>query len=164
MVNEVIMYQSMFLLGIVAFGFFSFTFDTYTETAENLSFESNLEVLTQDIGQIMIDLISQGRSMKDVSSTLEITVSIFTLSQFSSKIYTIRIDTIDSNPNSRVILVSSDSSSSKSVDISTFDTGIVNGSSQIEFYSSVKLLSTSKNQAIQYSWDGIKETVKFLQL
>ena len=140
MVNEVIMYQSMFLLGIVAFGFFSFTFDSYTETAENLSFESNLEVLTQDVGQIMIDLISQGRSMIESSSSLEITVSIFTLSQFSGKIYEIRIDTIDSSPNGRVILVSSDSSSSKSVDVSTFDTGIINGSSQIEFYSSVDLL------------------------
>ncbi len=164
MVNEVIMYQSMFLLGIVAFGFFSFTFDTYTETAEDLSFESNLEVLTQDIGQIMIDLINQGRSMKDSSSTLEISISIFTLSQFSSKIYTIRIDTLDSNPNGRVILVSSDASSSKSSDISTFDTGMINGSSQIEFYDSVDLLSTSSNQAIKYSWDGLLETVEFVQL
>ena len=164
MVNEVIMYQSMFLLGIVAFGFFSFTFDTYTETAEDLSFESNLEVLTQDVGQIMIDLISQGRSMKDSSSTLEITVSIFTLSQFSGKIYTIRIDTINSDPNGRVILVSSESSSSNTNDISTFDTGIVNGSSQIEFYSPVKLLSTSSNQAIQYMWDGANESVQFVQL
>ena len=159
MVNEILMYQSMFLLGIVAFGFFSFTFDTYTQTAENLSFESNVEVLTQEIGQVMIDLIGQGRSMIDSSSSFEISISIFTLSQFSGKIYDVRIDT---NADGEVFLVSSDLSSSSSKDISTFATGIVNDS-QILFDSSVKPVSTSPNQAIQYSWDGTIEIVKFVQ-
>lgn len=168
MVNEVLMYQSMFLLGIIAFGFFSFTFDTYTETAEDLSFESNVEVLTQEIGQVMMQLIAEGRSMKDVSSSFEISISIFTLSQFSGNIYDIRLDTIDGTNSGEVILISSDFSSSSSADISTFKTGIVNGtgSGQINFESTVRLVSSFSNQAIQYSWDEATTTeiVKFVQL
>ncbi|MHA2032678.1 MAG: hypothetical protein ACW99A_05470 [Candidatus Kariarchaeaceae archaeon] len=159
MVNEVLMYQSMFLLGIIAFGFFSFTFDTYSERASELSFESNIEVTTQQVGQVMMDLISQGRSMIDSSSSFEVSISIFTLAEYSDRIYEIRID---KNDVDEVTIVSSDLSGGKSVDASTFNTGIVNNT-QIVFSSTTKLQSSSSNQAISYSWDGSTEFVSFIR-
>ncbi|OLS25429.1 MAG: hypothetical protein HeimC2_18850 [Candidatus Heimdallarchaeota archaeon LC_2] len=158
MVNEVVMYQSMFLLGIIAFGFFSFTFDANTTKAEDLAFESNLEILTQDIGQIVLDLVSQGKSMMTVSSSFEISVTLFTQARFSGKDYTLKFDKL--SDTNEIIIVSSDASSRVHTEVASFNTGIVNGSS-VSFDSSLQFVSAFPNQSIAFIWDGITATVLF---
>ncbi len=150
MVNEVVMYQSMFLLGIIAFGFFSYTFDANTDLAEDLAFESNLEILTEDIGQIVLDLVSQGKSMMEVSSSFAISISLFTQPDFSGKVYTIKFDVNDVN---ETVIISYDNSQNVPEEIATFNTGIVNGST-VWFDTSLEFFSSAPNQSIGFIWDG----------
>ena len=140
----------MFLLGIVAFGFFSFTFDANTTKAEDLAFESNLEILTQDIGQITLDLVSQGKSMMTFSLSFEISVTLFTQARFSGKDYTLKFGvTSDTN---EIIIIGSDASNRVHTEITSFNTGIVDGS-PVTFDTAIVFVSSFPNQSIAFTWD-----------
>jgi len=154
MVNEVIMYQSMFLLGIIAFGFFALSFNNFESNAENLTEENNLEQIVLDIGLLILDLIDSGRQHIDVSSSFLISAFVLIDGEFSTADYILDFDVNSDNEGLLNGYVGGDF-------VTSFELGFINSTSEIVFNSSVRLFANRALQTVNYEWDGIVEKVYF---
>lgn len=146
MVSEVIMYQSMFVLGILMFGFFAITFSDYQDFADETTLASNLEQVANEIGQEITKLIQRGRAQQSGVSTFTITLDIVLDSQFSGTSYTLQFASDPSGTN-----ITASTSGKVYADYSLgFVNGIADG--QIDFQGI--LSSSSGSPKITYTWDS----------
>lgn len=147
MVSEVIMYQSMFVLGILMFGFFAITFSDYQDFADETTLASNLEQVANEIGQEITKLIQRGRAQQSGVSNFTITLDIVLDSQFSGTSYTLQFA---SDPSGTTNITASTSGKV----YANYSLGFVNGTAdgQIDFQG--VLSSSSGSPKITYTWDS----------
>ncbi len=149
------MYQSMFLLGILMFGFFAVTFNNYTERTDDILFENGTEIITNELGIIIIDLVNSGQQMIDYSDNFTVSISLDLEPDFARKNYIFYFGVSSSNE----ALLNSSSSIGEDV-LSFYKLGFSNSSNLIFIGNSI-LYSTSSNPSIIYKWDGLIQTVYF---
>lgn len=151
MVSEVIMYQSMFVLGILMFGFFAITFSDYQDFADETTLASNLEQVANEIGQEITKLIQRGRAQQSGVSTFTITLDIVLDSQFSGTSYTLQFA---SDKSAKI------TASTSGKIYANYSLGFVNGTAdgQIDFQG--VLSSSSGSPKITYTWDSRLATGK----
>ena len=147
MVSEVIMYQSLFVLGILMFGFMSVTFSNYEDFAEETTLASNLEHVAKEVGSQMIDLIKRGRQLQLTSSSFSITLDLILESQYSYNAYSIDFDVSPQNI-SRITV------SAKNKIYANYTIGFVNGTEDGQIHFSGTILSGNANPKLTYNWDS----------
>lgn len=153
MVNEVIMYQSMFLLGVIAFGVFAYSFNTYTDQAEQLTYESNIDLTNQKVGDLLLQIIGKGQEMELYSANFELSIYVYLDSSFANKAYYLQLSV---DPSQQVLL----ESYTDNALVSSFNTGQFNGAS-LTFDTSQILVSSQPGQYIYYTFTGGTATVGF---
>lgn len=157
MVNEVVMYNSMFLLGMILFGSFAVTFDNYSEDAEDVALESNIEITVQRIGILMLQMLDKAQEMSVLSSSFLIKVPVQLEATVAGHAYNLRMG---EGENNQIIL----EGISSNVEIGAFDLGLVNDTTNNMFFDGrSKLFSQVGNQLISISWDGISFTIQFVK-
>ncbi|MCH8907814.1 MAG: hypothetical protein IH840_12055 [Candidatus Heimdallarchaeota archaeon] len=158
MVNEVVMYNSMFLLGMILFGSFAVTFDNYSEDAEDVALESNIEITVQRIGILMLQMLDKAQEMSVLSSSFSINVPVQLEATVAGHAYNLRMG---EGENNQIIL----EGFSSNVEIGAFDLGLVNDTvtNNMFFDGRSKLFSQVGNQLISISWDGINFNIQFVK-
>ncbi|RMG36029.1 MAG: hypothetical protein D6732_08805 [Methanobacteriota archaeon] len=76
MADETVMYQSLLLLGMLAFGAFALTLNNFQNRAEDNVLEANLSETLADIGAKILDLIERGDALRGNPSTSSFSLSI----------------------------------------------------------------------------------------
>ncbi|MHA2251876.1 MAG: hypothetical protein ACXAD7_16045 [Candidatus Kariarchaeaceae archaeon] len=163
MADEVIMYQSMFLLGVLMFGFFAVSFDNYEERANDVLQETSFEQINENIGRLIINLIDTGQGMKElanrrIGNSFNLTIPLSMESVVAEKNYQLWFGVI--NTNGIDIGVLNITTSSSNSPISSYNLGFENSTSLV-FDGSTALYSNSASPEIYYSWDGTREIISF---
>ncbi len=150
MVSEVIMYQSMFILGILMFGFFAVTFADYGDLADETTLLSNLQQVVDEIGGEIVDLVSRGRSLMTGSAgdSLRVTIDLQLESSFSDTAYSISVGN-HSNGFAYVYAMAN-----KKI-IANYTLGIIEGTGIGEINFSGNIISDSGNSQIIYTWNAL---------
>ncbi|MHA2092623.1 MAG: hypothetical protein ACW98K_17395 [Candidatus Kariarchaeaceae archaeon] len=160
MANEVVMYQSMFLLGIIMFGFFATSFDNYSERADDIVLEESLKRINDEVSKRIVDLITVGQSMKDKSDSFSLSLPLILDSVIVQEHYLLYFDTsIISGANIAHLNINVSSSDDL---ISSYSLGYENTSSLV-FVESSYLISSAPQPKIHYTWDIISglEIIEF---
>ncbi len=76
MADETVMYQSLLLLGMLAFGAFALTLNNFQDRAEDNVLQANLSETLADIGTKILDLIERGDSLRGNPSTSSFSLAI----------------------------------------------------------------------------------------
>lgn len=157
MVNEIVMYQSIFVLGILMFGFFSFTFNNYTDFAEDITIDNNLDRILQELGNIVLDITSTSQISFDGSNSVDISVEISIKSEFGSSAYFIDFEENIDGTADMVAYVDN-------IEESRFNLGLDYRNSPIDtgITFSGRLASSSISPSINYQYDGVDEFVTFV--
>ena len=152
------MYNSMFLLGMILFGSFAVTFDNYSEDAEDVALESNIEITVQRIGILMLQMLDKAQEMSVLSSSFSINVPVQLEATVAGHAYNLRMG---EGENNQIIL----EGFSSNVEIGAFDLGLVNDTvtNNMFFDGRSKLFSQVGNQLISISWDGINFNIQFVK-
>ena len=99
MPSETITYMSMILLGIVVFGFFSFTLSSYSDQADSLTFETTLSDTVLKLGATISELIALGEKYSEqfTNTNTSFIMSLNIPEQINEKLYTIDFTVNDNN-------------------------------------------------------------------
>ena len=150
MVNEVVMYQSMFVLGIIMFAFFTTSFSNYTDFAESVTIENNLQRVLQEVNQELMSMIDKAASYKNQNGFFQLTVSLSLDSSYATDGYTIQpiVDTDQS-----VYLAASVQGDI----VAKLPINLINGTNLVanEFVFSGSLHSSSIHTQITYSYNSL---------
>lgn len=148
MVSEVVMYQSMFILGILMFGFLSVTFTDYSDIADETTLQSNLQQVTDEIGTEIVNLINRGRGMQSnlADDTFTITLDLQLSAEFSETPYEISTG-VYTNGIAYVYAIANNKN------YSNFTLGVLDGTGSGEVNFSGSIYSSSANSQITYFWD-----------
>ncbi|MHA2403308.1 MAG: hypothetical protein ACXADH_09995 [Candidatus Kariarchaeaceae archaeon] len=150
MANEVVMYQSMFLLGIIMFGFFATSFDNYSERADDIVLEESLKRINVEVSKRVIDLITAGQTMKDKSDSFSLSLPLILDSVVVQEHYLLYFDSSIVNGVNIAHLNINVSSSAEL--ISSYSLGYENTSSLV-FDGGSYLISSAPQPTIHYTWD-----------
>ncbi len=154
MVNETLMYQSLLLLGMIAFGAFSVTFTNFDNRAQSQVMQSNLTKTLNDVGRTINQLVAQGEKLKGDSlngGSIVLTVYLELAKEFGKNQYVLN-STVDSTDGSAV-LVGTQAGSTQIV--SSYDLGFSASTIQLNGF----LYSSANAPYVKYVWNGITTQV-----
>lgn len=149
------MYQSMFVLGVLMFGFFAASFNNYSDFAESITLDNNLDRVLEEINSKIIDLLDHTRELKGQTSTITINVKLALDSEYAGEAYIIQTAVNGANISLEAVV--------KNSVISELPIGVESGSDfafrQVTFTGS--MASSSDDTGMIYTWDGVSETIQF---
>ncbi len=145
MADETIMYQSLLLLGIIAFGAFSLTLDNFNDRAQTNVLVANLNETLADIGSKITELITRGEKLASgATSTFSLSIILDLPDEFGNSPYWINATSLDSE----AYLAGVDPFTEQTLTTTPL------GFNTTEILFSGTLFSTSGKPTISYTWNG----------
>lgn len=104
MVNEVVMYQSMFVLGVLMFGFFAATFSDYSDYAESITLDNNLDRVLEEINSKILDILDKASKLRGTTGTVTLELKLALDAEYANEAYIIRPLIIGTNVSLQAIV------------------------------------------------------------
>ena len=145
----------MFLLGVIMFGVFATSFNNYSNFAESVTLDNNLDRVLQKISQEILSLLDQAAAQRGKTSTIDLSLKISLDSEYATNAYIINFASGEATLQA---LVNDKVETSLPLNLNAGNPGNVNLRSY-EF--SGQLSSSSINTQINYHFDGTVESITF---
>ncbi len=156
MADETVMYQSLLLLGMFAFGAFALTLNNFNSQAEDTVLQANLSETLADIAAKINDLIEEGNVLRGnpSTSTFNLSVTLNLPNRFGDQIYLINATT-----QNGIATLSGVKPITEEV-VTTYSLGF--NSSEILF--SGTIYSDAQLPSILYTWNGTHYAIELANL